>query len=351
MPEVGRSFRDSTRVAGANPAIWADIFASNRDAVADEIDAVVGASSDAAELIRAGDADAVARWHRAALRGSPRAARGRVVGGELHELRVVVENRPGTVAEIALALGRGRRQHRGHGARPGRRHAHRRDVAVGRRREQADRAAEVVRGLGHIGRRRRRARMSRGPVRPRGAAARDAAAAARQVDLAPGGADRRDGGGPTTAIADYLDAADTRSTLAAVAALGAEVDARARRPRRARTADRGRRAARRGAPRRPDRRRQRGHAAAAAAGLARRAARRRVDARRRRVDPPPSRRPGRRAAALMGARVSAATGACRRSRSTGARAARDRVPAPGRQRPGQVVRAARGTARRGRDHA
>jgi prephenate dehydrogenase len=30
MPEVGPSFRDTTRVAGANPAIWGDIFASNR---------------------------------------------------------------------------------------------------------------------------------------------------------------------------------------------------------------------------------------------------------------------------------------------------------------------------------
>ncbi len=32
MPEVGPSFRDTTRVAGSNPAIWADIFATNRDA-------------------------------------------------------------------------------------------------------------------------------------------------------------------------------------------------------------------------------------------------------------------------------------------------------------------------------
>ena len=39
LPEVGPSFRDTTRVAGANPAIWADIFASNREAVADAVDA------------------------------------------------------------------------------------------------------------------------------------------------------------------------------------------------------------------------------------------------------------------------------------------------------------------------
>ena len=34
LPEVGPSFRDTTRVAGANPAIWGDIFATNREAVA-----------------------------------------------------------------------------------------------------------------------------------------------------------------------------------------------------------------------------------------------------------------------------------------------------------------------------
>ena len=43
MPEVGPSFRDTTRVAGSNPAIWADIFASNREAVADSVEAVARA--------------------------------------------------------------------------------------------------------------------------------------------------------------------------------------------------------------------------------------------------------------------------------------------------------------------
>ncbi|MGB7588035.1 MAG: prephenate dehydrogenase, partial [Solirubrobacterales bacterium] len=32
MPEVGPSFRDTTRVAGSNPAIWGDIFSTNRAA-------------------------------------------------------------------------------------------------------------------------------------------------------------------------------------------------------------------------------------------------------------------------------------------------------------------------------
>ena len=105
-PEVGPSFRDTTRVAGANPAIWTDIFASNREALAGEIDAVVERLRGAAELLRSGDDDALAEWHRGAQADRRRLHEAELVGGELFQLRVSVENRPGTVAEIALALGR-----------------------------------------------------------------------------------------------------------------------------------------------------------------------------------------------------------------------------------------------------
>ena len=40
MPAVGPSFRDATRVAGANSAIWTDIYLSNRDALIAAIDAL-----------------------------------------------------------------------------------------------------------------------------------------------------------------------------------------------------------------------------------------------------------------------------------------------------------------------
>src|SRR4051812_40814153 len=65
LPEVGPSFRDTTRVAGSNPAIWADIFASNREAVADSVASVARRLERAAELIRNGDREAVASWHAA----------------------------------------------------------------------------------------------------------------------------------------------------------------------------------------------------------------------------------------------------------------------------------------------
>ena len=105
MPEVGPSFRDTTRVAGANPAIWSDIFASNSDAVAEAVDGVAERLREAASLIRSGERDAVAEWHAGAAAARRRLLETELAGGPLRELRVVVTNRPGTIAELALALG------------------------------------------------------------------------------------------------------------------------------------------------------------------------------------------------------------------------------------------------------
>jgi prephenate dehydrogenase len=105
-PEVGRSFRDATRVAGANPAIWADIFSSNGPAVAAEIDIVVDRLRAAAELIRDGDRERIAAWQQSAREDRRRMLEADLTAAPLVELRIAVENRPGTVAEIALALGR-----------------------------------------------------------------------------------------------------------------------------------------------------------------------------------------------------------------------------------------------------
>jgi prephenate dehydrogenase len=103
LPEVGPSFRDATRVAGSNPAIWGDIFSANREAIAAAIDDVVARLGEARELIAAGEADAVAGWH-AAAGADRRLLEAEPGAGPLREIRVVVPNRPGIVAELALAL-------------------------------------------------------------------------------------------------------------------------------------------------------------------------------------------------------------------------------------------------------
>jgi prephenate dehydrogenase len=149
LPDVGPSFRDTTRVAGANPRIWADIFATNSEAVAAGIDSLAARLNEAARLIRTGDPDAVLAWHRAALEARRRLLEGELVGGELRQLRVGVENRPGTVAEIALALGRARVNIEDMALYPA---ADMRTGAISiwvAGEGEAERAAELVRELGH----------------------------------------------------------------------------------------------------------------------------------------------------------------------------------------------------------
>ncbi len=107
FPEVGPSLRDATRVAGSNPAIWADIFASNHDAVADSVEAVARRLTAAAALIRSGDTEAIAAWHAAAGEDRRRLLEAERPGGPLYELRIILANRPGTMATLALALGEG----------------------------------------------------------------------------------------------------------------------------------------------------------------------------------------------------------------------------------------------------
>lgn len=105
LPEVGPSFRDATRVAGANPAIWADIYASNRQAVADSAESAARRLQEAARLIRIGDHGEIAAWQAAAGEDRRRLLEAQSEAGPLRELRIVVSNRPGTIAQLALALG------------------------------------------------------------------------------------------------------------------------------------------------------------------------------------------------------------------------------------------------------
>ena len=106
MPATGPSFRDATRVAGANSAIWTDIYMSNRDALLEGIDEFSNRLGIVREALAAGDAEAVTEWNDRARDERDALLGAGLAGGPLHELRVSVPNRPGVVAEIALALGR-----------------------------------------------------------------------------------------------------------------------------------------------------------------------------------------------------------------------------------------------------
>ena len=103
LRQVGPSFRDMTRVAGANTAIWADIYRANGGAIAEEIRAFRDELERVERLLAGGD---VAEWNERA-RADRRSLLEAELGDEhVHELRLTVPNRPGIVAQVALELGK-----------------------------------------------------------------------------------------------------------------------------------------------------------------------------------------------------------------------------------------------------
>jgi prephenate dehydrogenase len=109
LPAVGPSFRDATRVAGANTSIWTDIYLSNRDALIAGIDGLTERLGDVRAALQEGDAAAVSAWNERARADRESLLGAGLVGGvggdEVVELRASVPNRPGVIAELALALG------------------------------------------------------------------------------------------------------------------------------------------------------------------------------------------------------------------------------------------------------
>jgi prephenate dehydrogenase len=105
LPPTGPSFRDATRVAGSNPALWAQIYAANRVALDTEIDDLVRRLGEVRALLDGGDLEA---WQDAAAHQRQALLDVGLTGGAgaLREIRASVPNKPGVVAQIALALGR-----------------------------------------------------------------------------------------------------------------------------------------------------------------------------------------------------------------------------------------------------
>jgi prephenate dehydrogenase len=106
LPHAGPSLRDATRVAGAPNAIWRDIYLSNADVLGDLLEDTIDRLARVRDALRTRDGDAVAAWNASAGADRRRLLAAQVAGDEVVELRASVPNRPGVVAEVALALGR-----------------------------------------------------------------------------------------------------------------------------------------------------------------------------------------------------------------------------------------------------
>src|SRR6476661_7474329 len=106
LAHAGGSLRDMTRIAGANPRIWVDIFLDNAERIRGELAEHRRRIEQVESALEQGDAGFLARWI-----GEASGSRRRMLDreypdpGELHRLRVHVPDRPGVLAGITQALG------------------------------------------------------------------------------------------------------------------------------------------------------------------------------------------------------------------------------------------------------
>ena len=106
LAAAGGSLRDMTRVAGANPRIWVDIFLDNADALAGALAEHRRRVEQVERALAEGDAGFLARWIAEASGNRRRIlADAYEQPGALQRLRVHVPDRPGVLAGITQALG------------------------------------------------------------------------------------------------------------------------------------------------------------------------------------------------------------------------------------------------------
>ncbi len=106
MPATGPSFRDATRVAGANPDLWTGIYRSNREALIAALDVSISRLRDVRGALGSDDGAALLSWQSEAADNRRALLEAGLAGGPVRELRAAVPNRPGVIADIALTLGR-----------------------------------------------------------------------------------------------------------------------------------------------------------------------------------------------------------------------------------------------------
>ncbi len=104
---AGASLREMTRVAGANPSIWADIFVDNGDLIAAALAEVGAELADVERALRDGSRDTIEEWI-----GESATARSRMLeyayrtdATKLNRIRVRVPDKPGVLARITQSLG------------------------------------------------------------------------------------------------------------------------------------------------------------------------------------------------------------------------------------------------------
>ena len=78
---AGPSFRDATRVAGANTAIWTDIYMSNRDLLAEALDEAIEELGGVRDALRRRRRQTLAAWNERARAERAQLRRAGLVSG------------------------------------------------------------------------------------------------------------------------------------------------------------------------------------------------------------------------------------------------------------------------------
>jgi prephenate dehydrogenase len=99
-------FRDMTRIAAGNPAIWPDILTNNRDAVLAALDRYLATLDDVRRRVAEGDRAGLLTMLQRARQGRRSLPLGAATVDELAEFHVLVPDRPGVIAEITTLAGR-----------------------------------------------------------------------------------------------------------------------------------------------------------------------------------------------------------------------------------------------------
>jgi len=103
---VGPSFKDLTRVAGANPAMWGDIFFDNRDALISSLKSIAADIMLLCEHLRDGDEDQLAKGIQKAATYRRELLQHEDIAPEtLYRITVRIPDEPGVLSRVMTSLG------------------------------------------------------------------------------------------------------------------------------------------------------------------------------------------------------------------------------------------------------
>jgi prephenate dehydrogenase len=98
-------FRDMTRIAAGDAAIWPDVCAENRAGILDVLDRLLDALTDVRRVVAAGDRESLLAFLERAREARVNLPSGVPASEATTEVRIPVPDRPGVIAEVTTLLG------------------------------------------------------------------------------------------------------------------------------------------------------------------------------------------------------------------------------------------------------